>query len=104
MQWIAQSNVIFYGKILFLAIIPTSLSENMSNILKLNGSNYLGWHDQVLIALECWDLKLCLQMNVPSQPTNTSTLVEKVLYESRKNSNNLSMMIIYSKEHSSVNS
>lgn len=67
---------------------------------KVEWFKLLDWHDQVLIALECLDLKLCLQINVPSQPTNTSTLVEKVLYESRKHFNNLSMMIIYSKEHS----
>ena len=42
--------------LLFTYLTPASLSSHLSNIPTLNVSNYLDWHQKLLIILGCLDL------------------------------------------------
>ena len=66
---------------LFTTMIPVLLSSYLSNIFILNGSNYLNWHEQLLIILGCLDLNLVLRKPQSDPPTPTTSSDQKKLYE-----------------------
>ncbi|XP_059316304.1 uncharacterized protein LOC132067172 [Lycium ferocissimum] len=68
------------------AITPDSLSDHMSSIPELNGSNFSEWKEQLQITLGRLDLDLCFKIDEP--------LEESVDYATWEHSNRASLMIM----------
>ncbi|XP_019069652.2 uncharacterized protein [Solanum lycopersicum] len=77
------------------AITPDSLSDHMSSIPELNGSNFREWKEQLQITLGCLDLDLCFRIDEP--------LEECANYATWEHSNRLSLMIMKSKIAKNIN-
>lgn len=79
----------------FSALNPTTISNCLSGIEPLNGTNFTVWKEQINIVLGVMDLDYALRVKVPPiTPIATSSLEQKADYERWKKSNCMSLMIM----------
>ena len=71
-----------------------TISANLNSIPVLNGTNFKGWKENVLIILGCMDLDIALRIEHPPSPTDSSSSKEKKFYEKWERLNRMSLMTI----------
>ncbi|GJS46484.1 hypothetical protein Tco_0596605 [Tanacetum coccineum] len=76
------------------ALTPTAITNCVSGIEPLNGTNFSSWKEQVKISLGVTDLDYALRFDKPIPLTGTSTVDEKRTYEIWERSNRMSLMIM----------
>lgn len=76
------------------AMTPTAISNCISGIEQLNGTNFSTWRDQIKISLGIADLDYALRFNQPAALTAESTADQKRVYEMWERSNRMSIMIM----------
>ncbi|GKE38397.1 UBN2_2 domain-containing protein, partial [Tanacetum coccineum] len=76
------------------ALTPTAITNCVSGIEPLNGTNFSSWKEQVKISLGITDLDYALRFDKPNPLTATSTADEKRTYEIWERSNRMSLMIM----------
>ncbi|GJV60786.1 zf-CCHC domain-containing protein [Tanacetum coccineum] len=77
-----------------LLLPPTAITNCVSVIEPLNGTNFSSWKEQVKNSLSITDLDYALRFDKPNPLTATSTVDEKRTYEIRERSNRMSLMIM----------
>ncbi|XP_057954113.1 uncharacterized protein LOC131148430 [Malania oleifera] len=82
--------------LVLLVVAVTSIIRNDSNILILNGENFLDWKDKTLLTLGCMDIDLALRIDKPAMPTESSPATYQLAYERWEKSNRLCIMFIKS--------
>ena len=82
-----------YVSILCLFSISTmsAISANISNIPKLNNSNFKNWEEHVMTVLGCLDLDHVFRLDRHAALTNESTPDQKSAYEKWERSNRVSL-------------
>ncbi|GJS83525.1 hypothetical protein Tco_0750066 [Tanacetum coccineum] len=73
---------------------PTPITNGVSRIEPLNGTNFSSWREQVKVSLGITDLDYALRFDKPNPLTTTSKVDEKRTYEIWERSNRMSLMII----------
>lgn len=79
-------NIYWLATFFSQAITPDSLSDHMSSIPELNGSNFNEWKEQLQVTLGCLGWNLCFRIDEP--------LEECANYASWERSNRLSLIIM----------
>nr|GEU92369.1 putative zinc finger, CCHC-type [Tanacetum cinerariifolium] len=75
-------------------LTPTTITNCVSGIEPLNGTDFSSWKEQVKISLGITDLDYALRFDKPNPLTATSTVDEKRTYELWERSNRMSLMIM----------
>ena len=83
------------------AIQLANFSNIKCDIPKLKGDNYKVWKEIILLHLGCMDIDHAIRKDKPTI-IDTSTIVEKALYEQWEQSNHLSVMFIKTKISASI--
>ncbi|CAM8999145.1 unnamed protein product [Rhodiola kirilowii] len=73
----------------------SSVAANISDVLMLNGTNFKGWKENIMILLGCMDLDLALKEPKQDAITNTSSESAQVYKGTWERSNRLSLMILH---------
>ncbi|XP_063941162.1 uncharacterized protein LOC135149392 [Daucus carota subsp. sativus] len=72
----------------------SALNSYATSIVKLNGTNYSEWKEQVEFSLGVLELDMALLRDKPSPLTESSTPEEKKFHDDWERSNRLSMMFM----------
>ncbi|KAK1391658.1 putative LRR receptor-like serine/threonine-protein kinase [Heracleum sosnowskyi] len=73
---------------------PSALSSYATSVVKLNGTNYSEWKEQVEFSLGVLELDMALLKDQPSPLTDSSTPEERKFHVDWERSNRLSMMFM----------
>ncbi|XP_057471104.1 uncharacterized protein LOC130759914 [Actinidia eriantha] len=80
----------------YVALNPTTISNYLSGIKFLSGTNFKKWKEQIGIVLGIMNLDYALRELAPIESTDETSKEDKALYEKWERSNCLNLMIMKS--------